>query len=143
MTAFLRALPNFPAWLLALGFLALPAHGEEAGRFLLKEAGQNTLIRLDTVTGAVSRCSSTAGEWNCKSVSDDRAELHEEIARLKKENAELKARLAGSRDVKDETPLALPSEADLDRIMALFEKYLERFLAFIRRFEQKNTGEPI
>jgi hypothetical protein len=143
MTAFLRARPDTPILLLALSFLALPAQGEEAGRFLLKETGQNTLIRLDTVTGAVSHCSSAAGEWSCKSVSDDRAELHEEIARLKKENGELKAKLARSRNAAPETPLTLPSEADLDRIMTLFEKYLERFLTFIRRFEQKNLGEPI
>jgi hypothetical protein len=127
----------------ALALLSLPLRAEEPGRFVLKETDQNSFIRLDTHTGAVSHCSSSVGEWSCKSVKDDRAELHEEIAKLRKENAELKTRLAGARETAPEAPLALPSEADLDRIMTLLEKYLERFLSFIRKFEQQREDEAI
>ncbi len=143
MNAFLRARCNIAAYALALGLAALPAQAEESGRFVLKEAGQNTFIRLDTFTGAVSHCSSSAGEWSCKSAGDDRAQLHQEIAKLKKENDELKAKLAQGPDVAPESRLALPSEADIDRVMTLIEKYLERFLSFMRKFEQRQDGEPI
>jgi hypothetical protein len=34
------------------------------------------------------------------------------------------------------TALELPSEADLDRIVTLFEKYFERFLAFIQKLDR-------
>ena len=143
MDAFLRAHRDIATCALFAALLSIPAQAEEAGRFVLKEAQQNTFIRLDTITGAVSHCSSAAGEWSCKTVNDDRAQLHEEIARLKRENGELKTRLAEARDIAPESRLTLPSEADLDRVMSLFEKYFERFLSFIRKFEQKQQGEAI
>ena len=143
MDAFLRAHRNIATFALTLGLLAIPVEAEEAGRFVLKEGPQNTFIRLDTVTGAVSHCSSAAGDWSCQTVNDDRAQLHEEIARLKRENGELKGKLAEARDIAPESRLTLPSEADIDRVMTLFEKYFERFLSFIRKFEQKQQGEAI
>src|SRR6476619_598918 len=85
MADFLQKASERAALLLGLILLALPslALAEEAARFVLKEADQNSFIRLDTVTGAVSHCASKAGEWNCKTLSDDRKELHDEIAALK------------------------------------------------------------
>jgi hypothetical protein len=143
MNAFRRVLLSLASCAALLAALALTAGAEEPGRFVLKETDRNSVVRLDTFTGAVSHCASAAGEWSCKSVKDDRAELHEEIAKLRKENAALKTRLAEARDVAPESPLALPSEADLDRIMALFERYFERFLAFIRKLEQKQEDKAI
>jgi predicted RNase H-like nuclease (RuvC/YqgF family) len=139
MANFLQKTSERAAPLLLLGLLAAPslALAEEAGRFVLKEADQNTFIRLDTVTGAVSHCASKAGEWSCKSLGDDRKELHDEIAALRKENAELKSRLSQT-DAKEESRLVLPSDKDIDRVMALFEKYFERFLSFIRQLEEKH-----
>jgi hypothetical protein len=143
MNAFLPARLNLTVAAFVLGLASVPAQGEEPGRFVLKETGDNTFIRLDSYSGAVSHCSSAAGEWSCKSVKDDRAALHEEIAKLKKENGDLKARLAKARDVEPESRLTMPSEADLDRWMDLVEKYFERFLSFIRKLEQKQDGEAI
>ena len=144
MADFLQKASERAAPLLALGLLAAPslAFAEEAGRFILKEADQHSFIRLDTVTGAVSHCASKAGEWSCKTLSDDRKQLHDEIAALEKENAELKSRLSQA-DAKQEPRLVLPSDKDIDRVMDIFEKYFERFLAFIRQLDQKNGGSPI
>src|SRR5688572_26169904 len=96
MADFLQKASERAAPLLLLGLLTAPslALAEEAGRFVLKEADQNTFIRLDTVTGTVSHCASKAGEWSCKTLSDDRKALHDEIAALRKENADLKSRLS-------------------------------------------------
>jgi hypothetical protein len=144
MADFLQKASERAALLLVLILLALPslALAEEAGRFVLKEADQNSFIRLDTVTGAVSHCASKAGEWNCKTLSDDRKELHDEIAALKQENAELKSRLSQA-DAKQAPQLVLPSDKDIDRVMDLFEKYFERFLAFIRQLDEKHGGKAI
>jgi hypothetical protein len=161
MAGFLRKISERAVPLLLLGVLAVPASAlaAEAGRFVLKEADQNTFIRLDTLTGAVSHCASRAGEWSCKALNDDRKELHDEIAALKKENAELKAeasevemlRKENSRlktrlddgQGKGESRLILPSDEDIDRVMALFEKYFERFLSFIRQLDEKHRGSAI
>jgi predicted RNase H-like nuclease (RuvC/YqgF family) len=144
MADFLQKASECAAPLLLLGLLAAPsaALSEETGRFVLKEADQNTFIRLDTATGAVAHCASKAGEWSCKTLSDDRKQLHDEIAALKKENAELKSRLSQA-DAKEESLLVLPSDKDIDRVMALFEKYFERFLSFIRQLEEKHGGKAI
>jgi hypothetical protein len=143
MTAFLRARRELIALALALGFSSSLALAEEPGRFVLKEADQNTFIRLDTLTGSVSHCSSKAGEWSCKSVDDDRAALHEEIAALRKENAELKQRLSKKAGAEPDSRLAIPSEAEIDRWLAMVEKYFERFLSLIRRLERDQEGQPI
>jgi hypothetical protein len=143
MVAFLRAHCELMAVSLVLGLSSSLALAQEPGRFILKEADQNTFIRLDTVTGSVSHCSSDAGEWSCKSVKDDRAALHEEIAVLKKENAELKQRLSKGKDGEPETRLTLPSEAEIDRWLAFVEKYFQRFLSLIRRLERDQEGQPI
>jgi hypothetical protein len=144
MADFLQKASERAAPLLGLILLALPslALAEEAGRFVLKEADQNSFIRLDTMTGAVSHCASKAGEWNCKTLSDDRKELHDEIAALKQENAELKSRLSQAH-AKQAPQLVLPSDKDIDRVMDLFEKYFERFLAFIRQLDEKHGGKAI
>ena len=121
-----------------LGLLvAIPAAAQDgAGRYQLKEAGAGRFVRLDSQTGTVSLCSQQGEAWTCKAMADDRAELHEEIARLKDENRALTERLDTMVNKAPKTALELPSEADLDRIVALFEKYFERFLAFIQKLDR-------
>jgi flagellar biosynthesis chaperone FliJ len=144
MTAFRRAHRELMALGLVLGLSSSMATAQEPGRFVLKEADQNTFIRLDTLTGSVSRCSSKAGEWSCQGVKDDRAALNDEIAALRKENAELKQRLSKAKEnVEPETRLTIPSEAEIDRWLALVEKYFERFLSLVRRLERDQNGQPI
>src|SRR5687767_12847203 len=53
MNAFLRMRLEPAAALLAVALLSGPALAEESGRFVLKEADQNTFVRLDTFTGAI------------------------------------------------------------------------------------------
>src|SRR5215207_9999056 len=81
MADFLQKACERAALLLSLSFLAAPsfALADEAGRFVLKEADQHSFIRFDTVTGAVAHCASKAGQWSCKTLGDDRKQLHDEI----------------------------------------------------------------
>ena len=48
-------------------------------------------LRLDKETGAVSFCTVDAGLSVCRVSADERAALENEIARLRRDNAELKA----------------------------------------------------
>jgi hypothetical protein len=120
----------------ALGFLLAGSAAAQEGRYQLKEAGAGRFVRLDSQTGTVSVCSQQGETWTCKAMSDDRAELRDEIARLRDENRALTERLDTMVNKAPKTALELPSEADLDRIVALFEKYFERFLAFIQKLER-------
>jgi hypothetical protein len=107
-------------------------------------------VRLDSVTGQVAECSSSATGWSCKAAPDERLALESEIARLQRENAALKQSLlakgielpSGTKpelaERKDESPagkspdsspaLRLPSDAELDQAMAFMKKIWRRMI---------------
>jgi hypothetical protein len=65
----------------------------ENGRYTLQPSGDG-MLRLDTRTGTVSNCSTSAAGWACYAVPDERAALDTEIGRLQAEKAKLKELLA-------------------------------------------------
>ena len=101
-------------------------------------------LRLDLKTGQVALCNRRTVGWSCLAVPDDRAALDSEIARLQTENAALKKALLDRGlplpgGVKSETPVArngdsdlkLPSNADIDRVMAAVERVWRRLVEMI------------
>jgi len=62
----------------------------ENGRYTLSPAG-DSVLRLDTRTGAVSTCSNSGAGWACYAVPDERAAMDTEIGRLQADNEKLKA----------------------------------------------------
>jgi hypothetical protein len=62
----------------------------ENGRYALSPAG-DSVLRLDTRTGAVSTCSNSGAGWACYAVPDERAAMDTEIGRLQADNERLKA----------------------------------------------------
>jgi hypothetical protein len=101
-------------------------------------------LRLDLKTGQVALCDRRTVGWSCLAVPDDRAALDNEIARLQTENAALKKALLDRGlplpgGVKSDAPLArnpdsdlkLPSNADIDRMMAAVERVWRRLVEMI------------
>jgi hypothetical protein len=87
-------------------------------------------LRLDTATGRVSLCAAQAGIWRCAGVEDDMAALAAENEQLKRRVEELeKSRFA----------VALPSDQDVDKLLDLFGKMVDRFLDLSRRIERQGT----
>jgi hypothetical protein len=128
----------------AFALIALAAQAQstppetEDSRYLFNRV-QDGFVRLDTRTGQVSLCSKRAVGWACQAVPEERAALESEIVRLQSQNATLKKELlARGLDlpggVKADPPAAgdrelrLPSDADLDRVMAFFEKAWRRLV---------------
>jgi hypothetical protein len=131
------------------------------GRFTFKEVPDG-ILRLDGRTGQVSLCSRIT-EWACRTLADDRAALESEIGRLFDENAALRKQLEEARrhvPVPPETvppsavaptppaavppppksgerELTLPSEADLNRMMAFLEKMWRRLLDMAQRTQRE------
>ena len=109
------------------------------------------VVRLDTRTGQMSRCSRNDSGWACTTIPDERAALEAEIARLQDQNVKLKKELLTrglpvpeiSRPsiAKPEAPeLKLPSDADVDKILSFFEKVWRRLFE-IARIVQKDADK--
>lgn len=125
------------------------AQESASGRYTMTPSGED-MLRLDTKTGAVSRCAREAGTWICESVADDQKALQNEIDRLSIENERLASELAragrdappGERAPPDvpqadapqpDAPQAqaprswLPDDAQMEELTAFFKKIMRRF----------------
>lgn len=120
---------------------AVPVLAQETapGRYTMTPSGED-MLRLDTKTGAVSRCAREAGDWVCKSVADDQRALQNEIDRLSIENERLRGELAraGLNAPPGETPKPdlpqtevprswMPDDGQVEEFMSFFEKMMRRF----------------
>jgi hypothetical protein len=106
-----------------------PLQTPPQGRFSF-QAIEGGVMRLDTETGHISICNRAAGDFVCRSVADDRAALDEEITRLKRENTMLRQGNLGSQS--NQPKLQLPSEAELDKAMSLFERMMRRMMQTLK-----------
>jgi hypothetical protein len=137
----------------------------ENGRYALSQTADGVL-RLDTRTGAVSTCSNSGVGWACYAVPDERAAFDTEIGRLQADNEKLRAQLAerdgtvtGKVDEalpksdplkKPEPPkvaegerkieIPLPSDRDMDRMMAFLEKAWRRLIEMANRVQKDVAG---
>ena len=129
------------AGLFAAAFLALaaPALAQdapgEAGRYTMTPTPEG-FLRLDTRTGAVALCTTTSGVAGCRGAPEERGALESEIARLSKENAELKQQLA--QRGKGSRALDLPKEEDMDKALNFAEKFMRRRMRIMREEEPKD-----
>ena len=151
--------------LLSLAAGVTPALAErpnesDNGRFTFREVPEG-ILRLDGRTGQVSLCSRIT-EWACRTLADDRAALENEIGRLFDENAALRKQLEEARRApvppetvppsaatpappavappppkQGERELTLPSDADLNKMMAFLEKMWRRLLDMAQRTQRE------
>jgi hypothetical protein len=137
--------------------LAQGASESDNGRFTFKEVPDG-ILRLDGRTGHVSLCGKVT-EWACRTLADDRTALENEIGRLLDENAALRKQLEARAPVPPETvppsaatpppaaappapkqgerELNLPSDADMNRMMAFLEKMWRRLLDMAQRTQRE------
>jgi hypothetical protein len=136
--------------------LTAPAAAEDAptpntagGRYVFSKQADG-FLRLDTQSGAVALCSQQPVGWACKAAPEDRTVLENEVARLQSENAALKQELLSHgltlpSGMAPEPPAAqngessarLPSDADVDRVMAFFGRVWQRFVEAIERAQKQ------
>jgi hypothetical protein len=134
----------------------------ENGRYSLSPIAEG-VIRLDTRTGTVSTCTDKGSGWACYVLPDERAALDTEIGRLQKDNDALKAQfaergpvVAGKTDealpkqdsLKPKTAdgerkieIPLPSDRDVDRVMAFVENAWRRLVDMASRIQRDSSGK--
>lgn len=115
-----------------------PFAAPDAGRFSMTPA-ERGFLRLDKETGTVAFCAVENGAAVCRLGADERAALESEVARLRQENAELKARIAGAPGLSDK-PAATPSEEEFERALSFTERFLRRIMRIFR--EEAPPGSP-
>jgi hypothetical protein len=94
-------------------------------------------LRLDKRTGAVSFCTVKDGLSLCRASGDERAALEAEISRLRRENAELKSRLAEAPTTRPHGS-TVPSEEEFERTLSFTERFLRRIM---RVFREEAPGD--
>jgi hypothetical protein len=142
----------------------------ENGRYALSPVADGVL-RLDTRTGVTSICSDKGAGWACYAMPDERAAFDEAIGRLQKDNEALKAQLAaheptvagkideplpkadsmkkpepkvadGERSIEiPKIEIPLPSDRDMDRMMAFVEQAWRRLVEVANRMQKDVTGK--
>jgi len=136
--------------------LTVPAIADDAtpdtagGRYVFSKQADG-FVRLDTQTGTVSLCSQKPVGWACEAAPEDRAALENEIARLQAENAALKKDILSrglplppgimpeqSGEAQNgEISLHLPSDADIDRMVALAGHVWHRLVDAVERAQKQ------
>ena len=118
------------------------------GRYVFQKQADG-VVRLDTQTGEVSLCGQKAVGWACEAAPDDRALLENEIAQLRSENAALKkdilarglplppGAIAEPSEAQNGVTLRLPSDADIDRMVALAGHVWHRFIDAVEQAQKQ------
>ena len=112
---------------LALGPVALA--DDLPGRYTIERV-EDGFLRLDSMTGAVSLCAPRNKVWSCATVSDDTETLRAENEALKDRIAELEAA---------SKTLTLPSDEDIDRMMDMLNRMVERLIGMTRDLDTRGT----
>lgn len=131
-----------PVLMLALAGPAAAQNIVREGRYAIVPV-EGGFLRLDTGTGAVSRCTGKIGRLTCRILPDERLAYEAEIGRLEDRIDELEGRVAvleenrrfGSLDAPDDNG-ELPSEEEIDKVLTLAEKVMRRFFGFVKELKR-------
>ncbi|MGA2891242.1 MAG: hypothetical protein ABSE22_00125 [Xanthobacteraceae bacterium] len=119
------------------------------GRYVFSKQADG-FVRLDSQTGEVALCSQKAVGMACEAAPEDRALLENEIARLRRENGALKkdilahglplppgATLEPPVAENGGSTLRLPSDSDIDRMVAFADRVWHRLVEALERAQKQ------
>lgn len=125
---------------------AVAAEESRSGRYTMHKSDDG-FVRLDTLTGTMSLCRKGANGWGCEPLGDAAPSSPDELARLRRENTELKAEirrmeehlgLSGERRAKNRGEFKLPTEQEVEQALDYFERMLKKFQDRLKRLERKS-----
>lgn len=153
-----------PVMIVGLMCTGSPLAAQESGGRYKMSPVDDGFVRLDTETGAMSLCIRKGGGWACKPMDDSKPPGNDDLARLAKENAELKDEMrrmeetfgldsrskSGSEQNEDEQAKAkpeiqLPSEEQVDQAVDYLERMIRKFRERFEKFGDKTRprgGQP-
>jgi hypothetical protein len=132
--------------------LTVPAVADAAppdtagGRYIFSKTPDG-FVRLDTQSGEVAQCTERSVGWACAAAPEDRAVFEMEIARLRSENVALKKAILshglplppGTMPAAPDgaSRMQLPSDADVDRVMAFVGRAWHRLVEALERAQKQ------
>ena len=121
----------------ALAQTAAEPPASDNGRYAMTQTADG-FLRLDTRTGKVSLCVTRDGMAQCRAAADERETWEREIAQLRRDNEDMKKRLAGGGPM-----MRLPNEQEVDQALGFMEKMIRRFDRMFRDPPPDQQGEKL
>lgn len=138
-------LPHLLVPALITALTATSAGAEDAARYRLEKTADG-YVRMDTQTGAMSKCTEQAGQLVCRMAADEHSAFQDEVDRLQasmKALDERVARLENSLAARLES--RLPSEEEFDRTMGYMERFFRGFMGIVKDLnkDEVEPGKPL
>ena len=131
-----------PVLALALAGPATAQSVVREGRYAMVPV-EDGFLRLDTGTGAVSRCTGKVGRLACRVLPEEREAYEAEIDRLADSIDELEGRVTVLEENRVPGGLNAPdgngeslSEDEIDKVLTLAEKVMRRFFGFVKELKR-------
>jgi tetrahydromethanopterin S-methyltransferase subunit B len=121
------------------------ASAEDTGRYRLEKTPDG-YVRMDTQTGAMSKCRDMDGQLVCRMAADERTAFQDEVDRLQVSVSALNQRvdrLENSLSARLESKL--PSEEEFNKTMGYMERFFRGFMDIVRDMnkDEPDTAKPL
>ncbi|MGB3540938.1 MAG: hypothetical protein WBA42_22510 [Mesorhizobium sp.] len=111
---------------------AASAQAEDAGRYQLEKSADG-YIRMDTQTGAMSKCQEQNGQLVCRMAADERTAFQDQVDDLQKSVKALDARVARlENSLSARVESKLPSEEEFNRTIDYMERFVRGFMGIVK-----------
>ena len=132
-----------PALLACLA--ATSASAEDTGRYRLEKTPDG-YVRMDTQTGAMSKCRDRDGQLVCRMAGGERTAFQDEVDGLQASVSALNQRvdrLENSLSARLESKL--PSEEEFNKTMGYMERFFRGFMDIVRDMnkDEPDTAKPL
>jgi len=111
---------------------AASAQAEDAGRYRLEKSADG-YIRMDTQTGAMSKCQEQNGQLVCRMAADERTAFQDQVDDLQESVKTLDARVARlENSLSARVESKLPSEEEFNRTIDYMERFVRGFMGIVK-----------
>jgi len=120
--------------------MAASAQAQDAGRYRLEKSADG-YVRMDTQTGAMSKCEERGDQLVCRLAADERTAFQDEIDRLQSSMKALDARvvtLENSLSARLESKL--PSEEEFNKTMSYMQRFVRGFMDIVKDMNKDDSG---
>jgi tetrahydromethanopterin S-methyltransferase subunit B len=124
---------------------AASAQAEDAGRYRLEKSADG-YVRMDTQTGAMSKCQEQNGQLVCRMAADERTAFQDQVDDLQESVKALDARVARlENSLSARLESKLPSEEEFNRTMGYMERFVRGFMGIVKDMnkDEADAAKPL